>query len=57
MGESWLALAAADQKKALIVKAMADSGMLRGEIPSFAELLERFALLEQQCNAITPSFS
>ena len=57
MGESWLALAAADQKKALIVKAMADSGMLRGEIPSFAELLERFALLERQSNAIAPSFS
>jgi hypothetical protein len=37
--------------------AMTDSGMLRGEIPSFPELLERIALLEQQCNAIARSFS
>jgi hypothetical protein len=33
-------------------RAMADSGMLRGQIPSFAELLARIALLEQQCNAM-----
>lgn len=33
-------------------RAMTDSGMLRGENPSFAELLDRIALLEEQCNAI-----
>jgi hypothetical protein len=38
-------------------KAMTDSGMLRGENPSFPELLERIALLEQQCNAIGLTFS
>lgn len=38
-------------------RAMTDSGMLRGEIPSFLELLERIALLEQQCNAIARSVS
>lgn len=38
-------------------RAMTDSGMLRGEIPSFPELLERIALLEQQCNAIARSVS
>ncbi len=36
-------------------RAMADSGMLRGEVPSFAGLLERIALLEEQCNAIARS--
>jgi hypothetical protein len=36
---------------------MTDSGMLRGEIPSFAELLARITLLEQQCNAISRSFA
>ncbi len=38
-------------------KAMTDSGMLRGEIPSFPQLLERIALLEQQCNAIGRTFA
>jgi hypothetical protein len=38
-------------------RAMTDSGMLRGETPSFPELLERIALLEQQCNAIARSVS
>ena len=38
-------------------RAMTDSGMLRGEIPSFPELLERIALLEQQGNAIARSVS
>jgi hypothetical protein len=38
-------------------RAMTDSGMLRGEITSFLELLERIALLEQQCNAIARSVS
>jgi hypothetical protein len=32
---------------------MTDSGMLRGEIFSFQGLMERIALLEQQCNAIS----
>jgi len=41
---------------------MTDSGMLRGEIPSLPALLEpimleRIALLEQQCNASARSFS
>jgi hypothetical protein len=36
---------------------MAESGILRGEIPNCAELQARIALLEQQCNAIAPSFS
>jgi hypothetical protein len=57
VAEYWFALSKDDQKETLIVRAIADSGMLRGEIPSFAELLERIALLEQQCNAIAPSFS
>ena len=35
---------------------MTDSGMLRGEIPSFAELLARISQLEEQCNAIARSF-
>lgn len=33
-------------------QAMTDSGMLRGEIPSFAELLTRISQLEERCNAI-----
>ena len=37
-------------------RAMSDSGMLRGEVPTFAELLGRTALLEQQCNAIARTF-
>lgn len=36
---------------------MTDSGMLRGEIPSFAELLARISQLEEQCNAIARSFA
>jgi hypothetical protein len=31
--------------------AMADSGMLRGEFPSFLELLARISQLEDHCNA------
>ncbi|MBD2550202.1 nucleotidyl transferase AbiEii/AbiGii toxin family protein [Microcystis elabens FACHB-917] len=38
-------------------QAMTDSGMLRGEIPSFAELLERISQLEAQCNAIAWSLA
>ncbi len=38
-------------------QAMTDSGMLRGEIPSFPQLLQRIALLEQQCNAIGSTFT
>jgi hypothetical protein len=38
-------------------RAMTDSGMLRGEFPSFPELLERIAVLEQQCNAISRTFA
>jgi hypothetical protein len=38
-------------------RAMTDSGMLRGEVPCFQELMERIALLEQQCNAIARSLS
>ena len=38
-------------------RAITDSGMLRGEPPSFPELLERIALLEEQCNAIARSVS
>ena len=34
-------------------RAMTDSGMLRGEVPSFQGLMERIVLLEQQCNAIS----
>ena len=34
-------------------RAMTDSGMLRGEVPGFQWLMERIALLEQQCNAIS----
>lgn len=37
-------------------RAMTDSGMLRGEVPSFQELMERIAQLEQQCNAISRTF-
>jgi hypothetical protein len=37
-------------------RAMTDSGMLRGEVPSFQELMERIAHLEQQCNAISRTF-
>lgn len=47
--------AAARQALESDYRAMTDSGMLRGEIPSFPELLERIALLEQQCNAIARS--
>jgi hypothetical protein len=36
---------------------MVGSGMLRGEIPSFPDLMKRIALLEQQCNAIARSLS
>ena len=36
---------------------MTDSGMLRGEIPSFAELLARISQLEEECNAIARSFA
>jgi hypothetical protein len=32
--------------------AMASAGMLRGEFPSFPELLARISQLEEQCNAI-----
>ena len=38
-------------------QAMTDSGMLRGENPSFAVLLERISQLEKQCNAIARSFA
>jgi hypothetical protein len=37
--------------------AMADSGMLRGEFPSFPELLARISQLEEQCNAIARSLA
>jgi hypothetical protein len=37
--------------------AMADSGMLRGEFPSFPELLTRISQLEEQCNAIARSLA
>ena len=49
----------ADAREALEAdyRAMTDSGMLRGEIPSFPELLDRIALLEQQCNAIGRTFA
>jgi hypothetical protein len=36
-------------------RAMVDSGMLRGEFPGFAELLEQISELEEQCNAIARS--
>ena len=36
---------------------MADSGMLRGEFPSFLELLARISHLEEQCNAIARSLA
>jgi hypothetical protein len=38
-------------------RAMTVSGMLRCETPSFPALLERIALLEQQCNAVARSVS
>ena len=38
-------------------QAMTDSGMLRGEIPSFAELLTRISQLEERCNAIARSIT
>lgn len=38
-------------------QAMTDSGMLRGEIPSFAELLTRINQLEERCNAIARSIT
>ena len=37
--------------------AMAGSGMLRGEFPSFSELLARISQLEKQCNAIARSLA
>jgi len=37
--------------------AMTTSGMLRGQVPTFSELMERMVLLEQQCNAIARSVS
>ena len=37
--------------------AMADSGCLRGEFPSFPELLARISQLEEQCNAIASSLA
>jgi hypothetical protein len=37
--------------------AMAHSGMLRGEFPSFPELLARISQLEEQCNAIARSLA
>ena len=49
--------AAARQALESDYRAMTDSGMLRGEIPSFPELLERIALLEQQCNAMARTLS
>ena len=39
----------------LVSSCMTDSGMQRGEIPGFPELLVRIALLEQQCNAMVRS--
>lgn len=36
---------------------MTDSGMLRGEIPSFAEVLGRISQLEARCNAIALSLA
>ncbi len=36
---------------------MSDSGMLGGEIPSFAEPLARISQLEEQCNAIARPLS
>lgn len=47
--------AAARQALESDYRAMTDSGMLRGEIPSFPDLMKRIALLEQQCNAIARS--
>ena len=38
-------------------RAMADSGMLRGEFPNFPELLARISQLEEQCNAIARSLA
>jgi len=35
--------------------AMTTSGMLHGDVPTFGELMERMAVLEQQCNAIAQS--
>ena len=35
--------------------AMTSSGMLRGQVPAFGDLMERIGLLEQQCNAIAQS--
>ena len=37
--------------------AMASAGMLRGEFPSFPELLARISQLEEQCNAIARSLA
>ncbi len=40
-----------------ILTAMADSGRLRGDFPSFPELRARISQLEVQCNAIARSFA
>jgi hypothetical protein len=37
--------------------AMADSGMLRGELPSFPGLLARISQMEEHCNAIARSLA
>jgi hypothetical protein len=37
--------------------AMADSGMLRGEFPSFPELPARISQLEEYCSAVARSFA
>ena len=50
-------IAAARQALESDYQAMTDSGMLRGEIPSFAELLARISQLEEQCNAIARSLA
>jgi hypothetical protein len=47
--------AAARQALESDYRAMTDSGMLRGEIQSFPDLMKRIALLEQQCNVIARS--
>ncbi|MGB5135416.1 MAG: nucleotidyl transferase AbiEii/AbiGii toxin family protein [Prochlorococcaceae cyanobacterium] len=38
-------------------RAMTESGMLRGEVPIFNELMERIARLEEQCNGIARSLT
>ena len=55
---AWLQrLAAARQALEPDDQAVTDSGMLRGEIPSFAELLARISQLEEQCNPIPRSLA